>query len=132
MKRVAIAAASVVALASAVVVGNAHASDPATNPDWDVNSTTSTISGHTNGVLHSLSRECDAASEVLVGGGVMINDSTSGTPAKGTTISTVYSAPQHSGTDSFNKDSWAVMLYAQPGTGSLTYSVTVYSICETF
>jgi hypothetical protein len=128
MKRiVAILSTIVVGLGVLLVGSQANASNPATSTVYDVNSQTWTVSGGTNAVLIPKSVQCDANAYNVIGGGVIINDATDNVPPKGTTIATVYSAPQYGGSSA--KDTWSVMLKADAGTSSITYSVTVYAVC---
>lgn len=129
MKKIkALIGAAVVATASvAVWAGNASASDPSTSAVYDVNSTTWTASGSSTPILYVKSVECDSKSETVIGGGVIDNDASSGTPANGDFFSVVSTAPQYGGANA--KDTWTVIVRLDGTSPSRTYSATAYAIC---
>lgn len=130
--RVAAAVAALV-LAGGVGVQIASASDPATNSEYDIRSTTFTWtpSSGSNPTYNSKSVECGAASYAVVGGGVILNNAfDGGSPPNAAYFSIVSSAPQYSGANVTYKDSWHALVKAEAGAPSRTYNVTVYVVCD--
>jgi hypothetical protein len=121
----AVAAAGI--LGGALFMVNAQASVPSSN-GFDVNTSSFSINFPSSpGVLSSRSVECDGNTDTVVGGGVILDNATEGSPPRGLSSDIVSSAPQVGG-QGF-KDSWHVLV---KGTNSsYDYDYTAYVVCKT-
>lgn len=135
MNRKAIAAAvGALALGAGVIIaGQASASNPATDPNWDLNTTTHTAYGSTDGHFVSREVQCDSPTDVVVNGGVKLINLVEGvSPINAGFFDVPYSNPTYSGAVVMPyKDSWTAMARIEPGSNGRTFNLEFWALCAT-